>query len=179
MQGNGLLGTVVVVLILGVVGGLLAYRPNTIRRLFGKDEPPGNEAQVQVERDKLLNRAKKVRREMNAAEQDYRRLESELAPTLKRSLDNIMKLEALQLTDYPGLWHDAKKPPEEDLLAEFRSLRDRVEEARHDLANGGNPKDWESLIDDGQKKSQELADDTKRRRDAFESIKAVFVKVDE
>lgn len=167
-----------VVLALALVGALVCFaifRPNSIRRLFGIDGVSGTDGEVQVLRDKLKARAENVAREMAQAGKGHGRLEKEI-DHLRHSLDALMRHAAIEDTEYPDLWREAARRPDEELVAEFDSLAKQVGAARRDLAAGGNPREWGGILDEARKKAQLLAEDTGRRREALEQIKRKFVR---
>jgi hypothetical protein len=167
--------TVLALVLAAVVVCFVIFRPNTIRRLFGTDTTAGTDSEVQVLRDRLRARTEHVVKEIDAATDDYNRLEKEVV-RLKPALDVVMKHKDLQETEYPDLCREAAKKPDGEFLAEFYSLAKQVSAARRDLDAGGNPKEWEGIVDDSRKKAQMLSEDSKRRRAALEQIKQKFLR---
>lgn len=159
----------------GVLVCLVIFRPNTVRRLFGVDNVPGNDGEVQVFRDKLRARAESVAKEMGVADREYRRHEREVH-TVRRAFSELMQDARLQDTEYPALWKEAGQRADLELVAEFYSLQRQVAAARRDLATGGNPNEWAGIVDEGRNKAQRLAEDTQRRQAALLQLKEKFVR---
>lgn len=165
------------VLALIVIGSLVCFalfRPNSVRKLFGVDSASGTDGEIQVLRDKLRARADLVSREMAAAAREYRRHEQEVR-TLRAALGQLMRHEAIRVSEYPQLWQEASQGADPELVAEFESLGKQVAVARQDLATGGNPNEWSGILDEGRKKAERLADETKRRREVLLQLKEKFL----
>lgn len=175
MNGSNPLYIALTVLIIAFIACFAVFRPNTVRWFFGFDWPFGSYAEVQVERAKLKARAKDLQKEMDGKEEQRKKLDKDIE-FFKGTFNKVMRHRRVRGTEYPTLWEEALNRPTLEKLSEFQELKTQVGNARDDLAAGGNPTQWEKILNEARSKTDEIDNNTKKRTEAWLKIKEIFVK---